>query len=101
MTEAGLIVLAAFISPFRADRAAVRAMMPPGTFVEVHVDTPLAVAERRDPKGLYARARAGELASFTGIDSPYEPPLAPDLRLDTTRLSVEQAAQQVAAAALS
>ncbi|HST44430.1 MAG TPA: adenylyl-sulfate kinase, partial [Luteimonas sp.] len=83
MTEAGLIVLVSFISPFRAERDAARALFAPGDFIEVHVDTPLAEAERRDTKGLYAKARRGELPHFTGIDSPYEPPLTPELVLDT------------------
>ena len=98
MADAGLIVLTAFISPFRAERDMVRAMMAEDEFIEIFVDTPLAEAEQRDTKGLYAKARAGELANFTGIDSPYEPPLAPDLRLDTTALSPEQAAEAVIAA---
>jgi bifunctional enzyme CysN/CysC len=98
MTDAGLIVLTAFISPFRAERAMVKAMMAEGEFLEIFVDTPLAEAEERDPKGLYAKARAGDLANFTGIDSPYEPPLDPDLRIDTTRMSAEAAAEAVIAA---
>ena len=81
MADAGLIVLTAFISPFRAERDMVRAMMAEGEFFEIFVDTPLEQAEQRDTKGLYAKARAGELANFTGIDSPYEPPLAPDVRI--------------------
>jgi len=84
MADAGLIVLTAFISPFRAERDMVRAMMPAGEFLEIYIDTPLAEAEARDTKGLYAKARAGQLANFTGIDSPYEPPLAPDVRIDAT-----------------
>ncbi len=95
MTDAGLIVITAFISPFRAERQLVRDMMAPGEFIEIHVDTPLAVAEGRDVKGLYKKARAGQLANFTGIDSPYEPPAAPEIRIDTTRLSAEQAAQSI------
>ncbi len=95
MVDAGLIVIAAFISPFRAERAMVRDMLPPGSFIEVHIDTPLATAEARDTKGLYAKARAGQLANFTGIDSPYEPPEAPQLRIDTTRMSAEQAADLI------
>ncbi len=79
MTDAGLIVLTAFISPFRADRARVRALLPEGAFLEVHVATSIEECERRDPKGLYARARKGEIREFTGIDSPYEPPDAPEL----------------------
>ena len=95
MADAGLIVLCAFISPFRAERAMVRAMMVPGEFVEVFVDTPLAEAERRDVKGLYAKARAGGLANFTGIDSPYEPPAEPELRVDTTRMTPGAAAELI------
>jgi bifunctional enzyme CysN/CysC len=95
MVDAGLIVITAFISPFRAERAMARALLDEGEFIEVFVDTPLAVAEQRDVKGLYAKARRGELPHFTGIDSPYEAPEAPDLRLDTTALTSEQAAQRV------
>lgn len=84
MTDAGLAVITAFISPFRAERRRVRALFGPGEFVEAYVDTPLAVAERRDPKGLYRRARRGEIPHFTGIGSPYEPPEHPEIRLDTT-----------------
>jgi bifunctional enzyme CysN/CysC len=98
MADAGLIVLTAFISPFRAEREMVRAMMNTGEFVEIFVDTSLAEAEARDPKGLYAKARAGELANFTGIDSPYEPPLAPDIRIDTLAMTPEQAADAIIAA---
>jgi len=97
MTDAGLIVLVAFISPFRADRAQARALMAPGEFLEVFVDTPLAEAERRDVKGLYARARAGELKNFTGIDSPYEPPEAPDLRIETMTTPAAVAADLIVA----
>jgi len=97
MTDAGLIVITAFISPFRAEREMVRAMMQPGEFVEVFIDTPLEEAERRDVKGLYAKARAGELKNFTGIDSPYEPPESPEIRIDTTALSVEEAADLIIA----
>jgi bifunctional enzyme CysN/CysC len=92
MTEAGLIVITAFISPFRAERRMAREMFEAEEFIEVHVDAPLDVAEARDPKGLYAKARAGDLANFTGIDSPYEPPEAPEIRIDTTQMSAEQAA---------
>ncbi|MCM8731997.1 sulfate adenylyltransferase subunit CysN [Hephaestia sp. GCM10023244] len=95
MTDAGLIVLTAFISPFRAERAMARAMIPDGEFVEIFVDTPLGVAEARDVKGLYKKARSGELKNFTGIDSPYEPPEAPDIHIDTTRLTSEEAAERI------
>ena len=97
MADAGLIVLTAFISPFRAERDMVRGMMGRGEFVEIFVDTPLAEAERRDEKGLYAKARSGELPNFTGIDSPYEAPETPELRLDTTAMSAEAAADAVIA----
>jgi bifunctional enzyme CysN/CysC len=92
MTDAGLIVITAFISPFRSEREMVRQMMEPGEFVEVFIDTPLQVAEERDVKGLYAKARAGELKNFTGIDSPYEPPETPEIRIDTTAMSIDEAA---------
>lgn len=95
MADAGLIVLTAFISPFRAERDLARSMLPAGEFVEVFVDTPLAVAEARDVKGLYAKARSGKLANFTGIDSPYEPPLAPEIRVDTTQETPEAAAERI------
>jgi bifunctional enzyme CysN/CysC len=95
MSDAGLIVVTAFISPFRAERDLVRAMMAEGEFLEVFVDVPLAVAEARDVKGLYAKARAGGLANFTGIDSPYEPPEKPDLHIDTTAMSAESAADAI------
>jgi bifunctional enzyme CysN/CysC len=95
MADSGLIVLTAFISPFRAERDMVRAMLPQGEFIEIFVDTPLAEAEKRDAKGLYAKARAGELKNFTGIDSPYEAPDKPEIRIDTTLLSAEQAADRI------
>ncbi|MEG8029528.1 sulfate adenylyltransferase subunit CysN [Sphingomonas aerolata] len=95
MADAGLIVLTAFISPFRAERDMVRSMVAPGEFVEIFVDTPLASAEARDVKGLYAKARAGEIADFTGISSPYEAPQRPDIRIDTTRESPEVAAERI------
>ena len=91
MTDAGLIVITAFISPFRAEREMVRQMMAPGEFLEIHVDTPLAEAERRDVKGLYAKARAGALKNFTGIDSPYEAPENPEIRIDTTHTGPDEA----------
>ena len=95
MTDAGLIVLTAFISPFRAERDMVRRMMAEGEFIEIFIDTPLEEAERRDVKGLYAKARAGELPNFTGIDSPYEPPENPELWIDTTEMTAEQAAERI------
>ena len=95
MADAGLIVLTAFISPFRAERHMVRRMMPEGEFFEIFVDTPIAEAEKRDVKGLYAKARAGELKNFTGIDSPYEPPEHAEIHVDTTRLSAEEAADMI------
>jgi bifunctional enzyme CysN/CysC len=95
MADAGLIVLTAFISPFRAERDMVRGMIPEGEFIEVFVDTPLAEAEKRDAKGLYAKARAGELKNFTGIDSPYEAPESPEIRIDTTVTSAEEAADVI------
>jgi len=96
MVDAGLIVLASFISPFRAERRLARDLLEPGEFIEVHVDTPLAVAESRDRKGLYAKARAGKLANFTGIDSPYEPPEHPELRLAAgAGATVEECVSQV------
>ena len=95
MADAGLIVLVSFISPFRAERDMARALMPGGEFLEVFVDTPLAVAEARDVKGLYAKARRGELPNFTGIDSPYEAPLTPEIRVDTSSMTAEEAADLV------
>ncbi|MBX7457929.1 sulfate adenylyltransferase subunit CysN [Qipengyuania sp. 1NDH17] len=95
MTDAGLIVLTAFISPFRADRQLVRDMMGEGEFIEIHVDTPLEVAEQRDVKGLYKKARAGELKNFTGIDSPYEEPEEPEIRVNTVAMSPEEAADYI------
>ena len=97
MADAGLIVLVSFISPFRAERRMAREMMAEGEFLEVFVDTPLAVVESRDVKGLYRKARAGELKNFTGIDSPYEPPEAAEIRLDTTIISPEEASERIVA----
>jgi len=90
MTEAGLIVITAFISPFTADRDMVRALLPVGAFIEVYLSTSLEVCEARDPKGLYQKARKGEIPNFTGISSPYEEPLKPELRFDTASLSVAE-----------
>ena len=95
MVDAGLIVLAAFISPFRADRRLVRSLFRPEEFAEIYIDAPLAIAEARDPKGLYRRARAGEIPRFTGIDSPYEPPEAAELRIDTTATGADEAVEQI------
>jgi bifunctional enzyme CysN/CysC len=95
MADAGLIVLVSFISPFRAERQLARDLMPAGEFLEVFVDTPLAVAEQRDAKGLYKKARAGELKNFTGIDSPYEAPEHPEIRVDTTKLTAAEAAELI------
>ena len=95
MTDAGLIVLTAFISPFRAEREMVRAMVPDGEFVEIFVDTPLEVAEARDVKGLYKKARSGALKNFTGIDSPYEPPEAPEIRVNTVETTPAEAADAI------
>jgi bifunctional enzyme CysN/CysC len=95
MVDAGLIVLVSFISPFRAERRMARELMGEREFVEVYVDTPISEAERRDVKGLYAKARAGELKNFTGVDSPYEAPENPEIRIDTTRLTAEQAAEAI------
>ncbi len=95
MTDAGLIVITAFISPFKAERDMVRAMIPDGEFFEIHIDTTLAEAEARDVKGLYAKARSGALKNFTGVDSPYEAPEHPELRIDTTAMTADQAAQAI------
>ena len=95
MADAGLIVLTAFISPFRAERDMVRSMLPEGEFVEIFVDTPLAEAEKRDVKGLYKKARSGELKNFTGIDSPYEAPEKPEIIVDTIEMTPEQAADAI------
>ncbi|NLD01147.1 MAG: sulfate adenylyltransferase subunit CysN [Gammaproteobacteria bacterium] len=97
MVDAGLIVLSAFISPFRAERDMARNMLQDNEFIEIHVDTPLAIAEERDVKGLYRKARAGELTNFTGIDSPYEIPESPELRIDTSNTQIEAAVEQIIA----
>ena len=93
MVDAGLIVIGAVISPFKSGREAARALFEKGDFVEVYVDAPLEVAEQRDPKGLYKKARNGEIPNFTGIDSPYEVPEQPELHLQTAELTVEQSVQ--------
>lgn len=97
MLDAGLVVLVSFISPYRADRELARSLFAPGEFFEVYVDTALTDCEQRDPKGLYAKARRGELKNFTGIDSPYEPPLAPDVHLRTAGAQPDLLADQMAA----
>lgn len=95
MVDAGVIVLVAAISPSRTGREVARHLLDPNEFVEVFVDTPLAVAEARDSKGLYKKARAGKLKNFTGIDSPYEAPLAPEIHIDTMQVSLEDAADKI------
>ncbi len=97
MVDAGLITLVSFISPFRSERQMARALLDEDEFIEIFVDTPLGVAEERDPKGLYKKARLGEIANFTGIDSPYEPPLRAEIRVDTTTLSGADAAEMILA----
>ncbi len=101
MTDAGLIVLTAFISPFRAERRMARDMTPPGEFIEIYVETPLKIAEQRDVKGLYKKARAGELKHYTGIDSPYEAPEHPEIRVNTVETTAEQAADAIVAYVLA
>jgi len=95
MTDAGLIVLTAFISPFRAERRMVREMLPEGEFIEIFVDTPLEVAEQRDVKGLYKKAREGQLKNFTGIDSPYEAPENAEIRVNTVDMTPAEAADYI------
>ena len=97
MANAGLLVIVAFISPFRADRDRVRKGMPEGRFTEVFVSTPLAVCEARDTKGLYVKARAGDLTDFTGISSPYEEPLSPEVEIPTENLSVKESVERILA----
>lgn len=97
MVDAGLIVLTAFISPFRSERTLARSLVADGEFIEAYMDTPMSVAEERDPKGLYKKARRGELSNFTGIDSPYERPENPEILIDTSTMSAEQAAERVIA----
>jgi bifunctional enzyme CysN/CysC len=98
MADAGLIVLVSFISPFRSERQMARSLMPPGEFIEIHIDTSLADAEQRDPKGLYRKARAGQLRNFTGIDSPYEAPENPEIHIRTAAVTAAAAADQIVAA---
>ncbi len=95
MLEAGVITLTAFISPFKAERAMARSLMPHGDFIEIHCFCPLTVCEQRDVKGLYKKAREGEIKDFTGISSPYEEPEKPDLKIDTSRLTLEESIQMV------
>lgn len=93
--DAGVITLAAFVSPFRQDRGLIRKLMNPGDFIEVYVDTPIEVCEARDPKGLYRKARAGQITDFTGISSPYEPPESPELRINTAERSADDCVDQI------
>lgn len=93
--DAGLIVLTAFVSPFRAERQMVRDLVEEGELIEVFMDTPLSTCEDRDPKGLYKKARAGEIANFTGIDSAYEPPVSPEITLDASKMGIEECADAV------
>jgi adenylylsulfate kinase len=95
MTDAGLLVLTAFISPFREDRKIVRDLVQSHEFIEVFMDTPLSECERRDPKGLYKKARKGQITNFTGIDSEYEAPESPEITIDTTSLSIEECADKI------
>lgn len=95
MVDAGLIVLTSFISPFRSERRMARDLLERGEFIEVFLDTPLEICEQRDPKGLYKKVRAGQIKNFTGFDSPYEAPEQPELRIDTTQLTADQAAEQI------
>ena len=100
MTDAGLIVLVSFISPFRSERQMARDLLPDGEFLEVFIDTPLEIAEARDPKGLYKKARRGEIMHFTGISSPYEAPENPELHIDTTAMTSAEAADRILQALL-
>ena len=97
LAETGMICIAAFVSPYRADRDRIRQGMQPGKFIEIHVNAPIEVCERRDPKGHYQRARSNMLTSFTGVSDPYEPPLKPEIILPTAQLTVEQCVAQVLA----
>jgi len=93
--DSGQIVLSAFISPFRLDREKVRRLLEEGEFIEIFIDTPLEVCEKRDPKGLYQKARLGEISNFTGIDSPYEPPENPEIHIHNDGISIAEAARQI------
>ncbi len=95
LVDSGVLAIVALISPLRKDRALARAKFAPGAFVEIFVDTPLAVAEARDVKGLYRRARAGQLTQFTGVDSAYEPPEQPEIHINTVELSAKEATQRI------
>ena len=95
LRDAGAVVLASFVSPYRRDRDRVRSLHPDGSFVEVFVDAPLSVCEQRDPKGLYARARSGAIADVTGVSAPYEAPTGPEMRIDTSAIDVETASAAV------
>ena len=95
--DAGLVTLTSFVSPYRADRDAVRALMAPGEFIEVFIDTPIELCEERDPKGLYKKARAGQIPNFTGVSDPYEPPQQAELVLKTGELTPQEAALQIIA----
>ena len=95
MIDAGLIVIVSFISPFRAEREFARSLFEPREFYEIFVDTPISICEQRDPKGLYAKARRGDLKQFTGIDSPYEPPEVPECRLDTLGKTAESCVNEI------
>ena len=97
LRDAGAVVLASFVSPYRRDRDRVRSLHPDGSFVEVFVDAPLSVCEQRDPKGLYARARSGAIADVTGVSAPYEAPTGPEMRIDTSAIDVETASAAVVA----
>ncbi len=95
MVEAGLVVLAAFVSPYKADRENIKQIVGSGSYVEIFINTPVEECERRDVKGLYAKARAGEIKNFTGINAPYEAPLAPDVEIETMAVTVEDAVEQI------
>ena len=95
--DAGIICITAFISPYRSDREVARQLVPPGKFIEVYVNAPLAICEQRDPKGLYAKAHTGEIKEFTGVSAPYEPPLNPELELHTDKMSVAECVSAIMA----
>ena len=95
MCDAGLIVITAFISPFRTERDMARSLFQPNEFKEIFISTPLNIAEQRDPKGLYKKARSGEIPNFTGINSPYEKPNKPELVIDTSKISIAQSVKKI------